>query len=74
MIKAINTARATTNGRIATQSTASKPRYCPIILHVDRKIPPLSRPKCAADIDLAVGWQLSLGYWPMQNRWFWPRM
>ena len=62
MIKTINTARATTKGRMATQSTASRARYCPIILRVDGKIPPLSRPECAADIDLAVGWQRSTGY------------
>ena len=62
MLNAINTARTTTNGRIATQSTASEPRYRLIILPVDGKIPPLSRPECAADIDWAVGWQRSTGY------------
>ncbi len=55
MLKAINTSRATIDGRMAAKSTASKARYCPIILRVDGKIPPFSRPEGAADIDLAVG-------------------
>jgi hypothetical protein len=55
MLKAINTAHATTNGRITTQSIASRPGGRLIILPVDGKIPPLPRPEGATDIDWAVG-------------------
>jgi hypothetical protein len=54
-IKDINTAPATINGRMAAKSIASKPGGRPIILPVDGKIPPFSRPEGAADIDWAVG-------------------
>jgi hypothetical protein len=55
MIKDINTAPATINGRMAAKSTASKPGCRLIILPVDGKIPPLPRPEGATDIDWAIG-------------------
>jgi hypothetical protein len=47
---------------MAAKSTTPKPGCRPIILPVDGKISPFSRPECAADIDWAVGWQRSTGY------------